>query len=105
MSATPVLSTMRHAATRLDIAADHVHINNEAEYRRSARDLRDARDRVENVVAASAAYFRDFCVDEADDELVTDPDGKRRGQRTGCSADQHEAAKRLRDALVMAGAL
>ncbi|MBA8886122.1 hypothetical protein FHW12_000313 [Dokdonella fugitiva] len=97
---------MRHCATRLDIAADHA--TNEVssiDHRGAARELRVARARVESVIAVSAAYFRDFCVDESRDELVTDPDGKRRGRITGCSAEQHEAAKRLRAALVQVGAL
>jgi hypothetical protein len=97
---------MRHCATRLDMAADlSERMNARNDLRDAAHELRMARARVESVVAASAAYFRDFCVDESRDELVTDPDGKRRGRITGCSAEQHEAAKRLRAALVQVGAL
>lgn len=57
MSVTPVLSIMRHAATRLDVAADSLRAR-AVEYRDAASELREARNRVEGVIAAAAACTR-----------------------------------------------
>lgn len=44
-----LLSTIRHAATRLDVAADHLPSDMLDEYRASARALRTARERIEGL--------------------------------------------------------
>lgn len=51
------------------------------------------------VIAAAGSYFAAFCQDEADDELVRDPDGRKCGMWSGCSEEQHIAAERLASAL------
>jgi hypothetical protein len=57
----------------------------------------DGRDgKVSELVAAARAYFKGYCVDEADDSFEC---GARYGVDTGCTREQHEAAARLRNAL------
>lgn len=50
---------------------------------------------VRELVEASHEYFIGYCVDEANDTF----EGSERGYDTGCTVEQHEAAKRLREAL------
>jgi len=47
------------------------------------------------IKTAARAYFLGYCQDEAADEIV-----EGRGHWTGCTKEQHEAAVRLRDALL-----
>lgn len=49
---------------------------------------------VAELIEASQAYFAGYCVDEADDDCSTG-----NGAWTGCTREQHEAARRLRTAL------
>lgn len=51
--ARAALSTMRHAATRLDLAADHLPQSMRDELRTSAKQLRDARERIAAELAAA----------------------------------------------------
>lgn len=56
-----------------------------------------ARDAVAELARAAKVYFDGYCVDEADDHF--DP-GEPRGEETGCTREQHRAAKDLRAALL-----
>src|SRR5690606_13613323 len=62
----------------------------------------EVHDVVAELIEASHEYFTGYCVDEADDDCATGS-----GFDTGCTREQHEAAKRLREALarVHGGAL
>jgi hypothetical protein len=58
----------------------------------------DALHAVAELIEASHEYFTGYCVDEADDDCATGS-----GFDTGCTLEQHEAAKRLRAALARVG--
>lgn len=56
--------------------------------------IAEVRAAVAELIEAAHEYFTGYCVDEADDDCATGS-----GFYTGCTREQHEAAKRLREAL------
>lgn len=104
MSATvDVLAAERDARTIYDIAC--IREQSEAASREDvefkAITLRNYQFciAVAGLVEAARTYFNGYCVDEAEDDF----EDSVFGLNTGCTPEQHEDAKRLRDALANVG--